>query len=73
MILQQVRELISVGVQEIIITGTNIGDYGADWNSSPMLEDLLEIILENTSLKRLRISSLDPTEITPQICSLMQK
>lgn len=72
-ILQQTKELIEMGVQEIIITGTNIGDYGTDWNSSPMLGDLLEMILETTSLKRLRISSLDPIEITPQICSLMQK
>lgn len=72
-ILQQTKNLIEAGVQEIIITGTNIGDYGTDWNSSPMLGDLLEMILQNTSIKRLRVSSLDPTEITPQICLLMQK
>jgi threonylcarbamoyladenosine tRNA methylthiotransferase MtaB len=71
-ILEQVKELISQGVREIVITGTNIGDYGLDWSEKPALGDLLEMILEETSLERLRVSSLDPTEITQQILSLME-
>lgn len=72
-LIQQVRNLVGQGVREIVLTGTNIGDYGTDWNSEPALGDLLEMILKETSLERLRVSSLDPTEITPQIFTLMRE
>lgn len=76
--IEQVRQLVGQGIREVVITGTNIGDYGMDWHSGPgaahpALGDLLEMILEETSLERLRVSSLDPTEITPQILELMRK
>lgn len=72
-IVKQIRKLVLQGVREIIITGTNIGDYGRDWNTEPALGDLLEIIFDETQVERVRVSSLDPTEITPQILSLMAK
>jgi threonylcarbamoyladenosine tRNA methylthiotransferase MtaB len=72
-ILEQVRTLVRDGIREIVITGTNIGDYGRDWNPEPVLDDLLEMILAETAIERLRVSSLDPTEITPKILSLMKE
>lgn len=72
-ILKQVQELVAQGVREVVLTGTNIGDYGVDWNSAPALGDLIEMILSETSLERLRVSSLDPTEVTSQIFDLMRK
>ncbi len=80
-VIRQVKVLIGEGIQEVVITGTNIGDYGLDSNlssvksSTPIpfvLDDLLESILTQTSLERLRVSSLDPTEITPRILDLMR-
>jgi threonylcarbamoyladenosine tRNA methylthiotransferase MtaB len=77
-ILKQVQELVSQGIREVIITGTNIGDYGIEWkeagtaDKSKNLTDLLEMILDQTQLERLRISSLDPSEITPSIIALME-
>lgn len=72
-VIEQIKSLVAQGIQEVILTGTNIGDYGKDWGSAPALGDLLELILTETSLLRLRISSLDPTEITLDIFSLMEK
>jgi threonylcarbamoyladenosine tRNA methylthiotransferase MtaB len=78
-ILKQVKELVAQGIREVIITGTNIGDYGIEWkeagvtDKSGVLADFLEMILNETSLERLRISSLDPSEITPKIISLMER
>jgi threonylcarbamoyladenosine tRNA methylthiotransferase MtaB len=71
-VLDQIRTLVDEGIQEIVITGTNIGDYGTDWGGKPLLDELLKMILNETSLKRLRVSSLDPTEITPSILELME-
>ena len=71
-LLENVRTLIAQGIREIVITGTNIGDYGADLSSEnkPMLEALVSAILNETALERLRISSLDPLEISPELLRL---
>ncbi|MEO5971732.1 MAG: radical SAM protein, partial [Bdellovibrionia bacterium] len=51
---------------------------GIEWkeagatDKSRVLADFLEMILKETSLERLRISSLDPSEITPSIIALME-
>ncbi len=72
MLVEQVKSLLEQGIQEVILTGTNIGDYSFRENQKN-LEDLIEIILEKTALPRLRLSSLDPTEITPKILHLMEE
>jgi MiaB/RimO family radical SAM methylthiotransferase len=72
-VISQVRELIAEGIREVVITGTNIGDYGTDLGSEPMLTQLLEMIFRETDLERLRVSSLDPTEITDSMMDLMSR
>jgi MiaB/RimO family radical SAM methylthiotransferase len=75
-VIRQVRELVAQGIQEVVITGTNVGDYGTDWDPtqkmSEQLVSLFRAILDQTDLKRLRVSSLDPVEITPELMSLME-
>jgi threonylcarbamoyladenosine tRNA methylthiotransferase MtaB len=71
-ILQNIRELVTSGIQEVVLTGTNIGDYGIDWAKESKIDDLIEAILTQTSLKRLRVSSLDPTEISERMIRLME-
>jgi MiaB/RimO family radical SAM methylthiotransferase len=70
-ILDQVKTLVAQGVREVVVTGTNIGDYGTDWGGAPALEELFELILKESTLERLRTSSLDPTEITPGLLKLV--
>jgi threonylcarbamoyladenosine tRNA methylthiotransferase MtaB len=76
-VLTQIRELVSQGIREVVITGTNIGDYGMDWSPEntavglPLVE-LFKMILDETALERLRVSSLDPVEITPELMDLMK-
>ncbi len=62
-LIEQVQQLETQGTQEVIFTGTNIGDY-------PNLAAALKQVLANTSLPRIRLSSLDPAEITPEITEL---
>jgi threonylcarbamoyladenosine tRNA methylthiotransferase MtaB len=80
-LVRQVQSLVSQGVRELVLTGTNIGDYGSDWvepgssldrKSGPFVE-LLKRILQETELYRLRLSSLDPTEITPELTKLVEE
>lgn len=72
-LVEQVRTLVGQEVREVVITATNIGDYGADFadaGGQPQLEMLIRRILGETALERLRISSLDPAEITDELRSL---
>lgn len=68
-VLTEIQRLADEGIHEVVLTGTNIGDFGKDFDSS--LEDLIEAILEKTTIPRLRLTSLDPSEITNRILDLM--
>ncbi len=72
-IVQNIDQLVARGIREVILTGTNIGDYGVDWSGELKIDDLIEAILTRTSLGRLRVSSLDPTEISDRMIALMEK
>jgi threonylcarbamoyladenosine tRNA methylthiotransferase MtaB len=67
------RELVKRGAREIVVTGTNIGDYGVDWGSEPGegLAPLFGRVLEESGIERLRVGSLDPVEVTDGLLELM--
>jgi len=71
-VLAQIRQFRALGIQEVVLTGTNIGDFGSDWQGTPAIEELVRRILGETDIPRLRLSSLDPTEITPELIALME-
>ena len=60
-----VRRLVAAGAREVVLTGTRLGDYGVDLAGEPLLETLIDRIFAATPLPRLRLGSLDPTEVTP--------
>jgi threonylcarbamoyladenosine tRNA methylthiotransferase MtaB len=64
-ILNEVKHLTDNGFKEIVLTGTHIGSHGD-------LEKLVQQILENSQIKRLRLSSLQPADITPSLLRLWQ-
>ncbi len=68
----RVRRLAEEGLREVVLTGTNIGDYGTDWSDVPRLEELLEVLVGSTAIERVRLSSLDPIEITPELTAMME-
>lgn len=78
-VIDQIKALVAQGVREVVITGTNIGDYGSDWSldKANVVNDeptrLFEMIFSETDLERLRVSSLDPTEITEAMLKLMAR
>jgi threonylcarbamoyladenosine tRNA methylthiotransferase MtaB len=71
-VINQVHYLCELGYEEIVLTGTNIGQYGADWQGISSLDTLIFKILDFTPIKRLRLSSLDPTEISLELIKKMQ-
>jgi threonylcarbamoyladenosine tRNA methylthiotransferase MtaB len=76
-VISEIKKLVESGIREIILTGINIGDYGIDFaeklpTGKLYIDDLVEAILTETKLPRLRISSLDPTEISDRLIALME-
>jgi len=71
-VIRQVQTLIETGHREIILTGIHLGEYGRDLSPSSTLLNLLTKIEECTSLERLRISSIHPTEISDDMIDHMR-
>ncbi len=69
-IVDAVKKLVDEGVGEIVLTGVHIGDY-ADPNGIELtLSQLVAKILKETTVKRLRLSSLEPIEVTDELFEL---
>ena len=66
-VLKQIKDRVSEGIKEIVLTGTEIGSYKSDGTG---LQELLIRILDESNVQRLRLSSLQPDEITPGLLDL---
>ncbi|NQV13661.1 MAG: tRNA (N(6)-L-threonylcarbamoyladenosine(37)-C(2))-methylthiotransferase MtaB [Parcubacteria group bacterium] len=58
------------GFKEVVLTGVNIGKYGRDLAGSQNLAGLLKQILAETNIKRLRLSSINPENITDELIDI---
>ena len=66
-ILTQIKDLVNNGYSEVVLTGTEIGNYQ---DGGGNLVGLIKRILKETPLPRLRLSSLQPHHITPDLIEL---
>lgn len=73
-IFEEVKKLINNGYKEIVLTGIDMGSYGKDlyedYNLSSLLEDILK---NNKDLYRLRISSIEESQIDDKFISLFKE
>ncbi len=67
-IIEEIQRVQGEGIQEVVLTGVHIGGYGCDIGSS--LTRLVEQILQQTTLPRLRIGSIEPWELDEAFWSL---
>jgi threonylcarbamoyladenosine tRNA methylthiotransferase MtaB len=70
-ILAALDQLAEAGFREVILTGVHLGGYGRDLDPQISLEALLEMVEERSPISRIRISSLDPEELSDRILELM--
>ena len=63
-IVEQIRDLVAGGYNEVVLTGVDVTAYGADLPGKPGLGQLVRRLLAALpELPRLRLSSLDPVEV----------
>lgn len=67
---EEVQTLVNNGYQEIVLTGIHTGNYGIDLNTN--LASLLRKLVTISGLKRIRISSIEVTELTDEILGVLR-
>lgn len=63
-LVHRIRELEIAGVKEVVLTGVHIADYN---DNGKVLEDLVEAVLLKTRVPRIRLSSLEPGEVSERL------
>lgn len=69
-VVEQVRRL-SVRYREIVLSGINLGRWGRDLPGRLRLADLLRRLLAETAVERLRLSSVEPMDLSDDLLRLM--
>ena len=71
LVLEQVRQLVATGYPEVVLTGIHIGGYGLDLERPTNLTALIKHILAHSPVHRLRLGSIEPTEIPAELIELL--
>ena len=70
-VLQEIRDLVARCYKEIVLSGIHLGTYGRDLDPRTSLIELLRSALTADRLERIRLSSIEPLEVTPEIIDLV--
>ncbi len=73
-IIEKIRDLEKQGINEVVLTGVHIGDYlDEETYGGPFaLDDLVEQVLNSTQIPRIRLTSLEPVELTDKLMDLFR-
>jgi threonylcarbamoyladenosine tRNA methylthiotransferase MtaB len=66
----EIRKLCEAGAREVVLSGIDLGNYGRDLSPRAGLGGLLRRILEETSVERLRVSSVEPMDVTEDLIAI---
>ena len=69
-IIDEVKELTLKGIKEFVLTGINMGSYGKDTNTN--LSELIKKLSDIRGVKRIRLGSLEPSQIDEELINLTQ-
>ncbi len=69
-VIEEITTLVNAGYQEIVLTGIHTGNYGVDIETS--FAELLGQLVRIDGLKRLRISSIEMTELTEDVLAVIK-
>jgi threonylcarbamoyladenosine tRNA methylthiotransferase MtaB len=70
-VVAELLRLAAFGFSEVVLTGIHLGSYGRDLPVPVTLTALLRLCLEVPGLARIRLSSIEPVEVTGELLALM--
>lgn len=71
-IINEIQYLHQSGYQEVVLTGVHLGSYGYDLDNQDGLMQLVQRILDETKIPRVRLSSLEPWDLSDGFFDLWQ-
>ncbi len=70
-VLEEIARLVAAGAKEVVLSGINLGSYGRDLVPRAEFGELIRRILGETPLDRLRLSSIEPMDVTRDLVELV--
>ncbi len=70
-VVEEMCALVAAGAREVVLSGINLGAYGRDLTPRAGLRDLLERLVNETPVERLRLSSIEPMDVTLDLVELV--
>ncbi|MCR4427273.1 MAG: tRNA (N(6)-L-threonylcarbamoyladenosine(37)-C(2))-methylthiotransferase MtaB [Firmicutes bacterium] len=67
----EVSRLAQAGFREVVLTGIHLGFYGRDFGGRPDLADIVVLVAGIPGIARVRLSSIDPTDVTDRLLDVM--
>lgn len=71
-VIKHINTLTSMGVQEVVLTGVQLGSWGKDFLPRNTIAELLSSIINNTEVPRIRLSSIEPWDINDSLLQLLK-
>ena len=71
-VIEDINALALDGYQEVVLSGINLGRWGRDFKPASKFETLVEAVLEQTALPKLRISSVEPMDWSTNLIDLVR-
>ncbi|PSL41217.1 threonylcarbamoyladenosine tRNA methylthiotransferase MtaB [Planomicrobium soli] len=72
-VVRQAQQLVDAGYLEIVLTGIHTGGYGEDLKDYNLAQLLRDLETQVTGLKRLRISSIEASQLTDEVINVLQE
>ncbi len=72
-VLAEVRRLVEAGYKEVVLTGIHLGSYGRDLDGAGGIDlaGITRMVAAVDGLARVRLSSVEPTDVTPELIRLL--
>jgi threonylcarbamoyladenosine tRNA methylthiotransferase MtaB len=69
-VIEEICKLSLRGAREVVLSGIDLGNYGRDLTPRANLGGVLRRILDETPIERLRVSSIEPMDVTVDLIEL---
>jgi len=69
-VIEEIHKLCQGGAREVVLSGIDLGNYGRDLAPRAQLGEVLRRILDETPVERLRVSSVEPMDVTEDLIAI---
>ena len=70
-VIAEAKRLVEAGFKEIVLTGIHLGAYGRDLDDHPSLAHILDRLVKETDVSRIRMGSIESLEIDDDMIAVM--